>query len=133
MKLVDTEQLKKIIYFYNQGMSRPEIASRVHLSVSGVGRRLEALYKDGTLKKRSEMAEEEHEALNKRHTDEGTVKCNYAVSKKCVYGYESTHTCRELGLCDYILRTGHMRGCSAKNCTKFEEITKDNPRRKDVM
>ena len=81
------------------------------------------------------MMEQELKEKKKRIETEEHIEgviCSKEISRKCVYGYESTERCNSLGLCDYILRAGHMRGCSMRNCTKFEEITKDNPRRKEV-
>ena len=66
-------------------------------------------------------------------TDEGAVKCSIAMSKRCIWGYESKERCRAFGTCSYITRTGHMRGCETWNCTKFEEVTKENPRREDIL
>lgn len=57
----------------------------------------------------------------------GGVKCTLCVSKKCVYG--CVQSTRHMGLCNYILITGKMRGCSPAHCKKFKPITKDNPRR----
>ncbi len=131
MKLIDQNQQIKIIELYKQGYNYTQIAQRVGMTDSGVGKRLRPLFENGTLEKREKPKPKTEEL--EENPEKGAVRCNIAMSKKCVYGYESKERCRSFGTCSYILRTGHPRGCSPRNCTKFEEITKENPRKKDIM
>ena len=46
---------------------------------------------------------------------EGAVNCTQAVRKTCKYGLYGAHE----WTCDYIERTGRMRGCPYQACTKY--------------
>lgn len=132
MRTSDPKESQEMLEMYYQGYTREEIGKKFKISASGVGRRLATLYKNGA-KKREELTEEEREKYNRFRTDKGAVKCSVAMSKRCIWGYESKERCRAFGTCSYITRTGHMRGCPPWNCTKFEEVTKENPRREDIL
>lgn len=54
------------------------------------------------------------------------------VCRKCRYSAnacESSKNTLTQVQCDYIMRTGHMRGCSPIDCKRFELMT-DEPKRK---
>ena len=133
---VSEKQIKDLIRLYNQGYTRPQMSIKLKMPESTVDKQLQTLFKSGTLKTRAQQrkeAKEERKKAESQPLDDGAVKCSIEVSRRCVYGYESKERCRSLGLCDYIMRTGHMRECPTWNCTKFEEITSNNPRRNDIM
>ena len=132
MRTSDPKESQEMLKMFYGGYSMAEIGKKYKISASGVGRRLNNLYKQGA-KRREELTEEELAKYDRYRTDEGAVKCSVAMSKRCIWGYESKERCRALGTCSYITRTGHMRGCETWNCTKFEEVTKDNPRREDIL
>lgn len=132
MRTSDPKESKAMLEMYYSGYTRAEIGQKFKISASAVGKRIERLFEKGA-KKREELTEEERAKYDRYKTDKGAVKCSIAMSKRCIWGYESKERCRALGTCSYITRTGHMRGCETWNCTKFEEITKENPRRKDIF
>ena len=132
MRTSDPKGSQKMLEMYYSGYTRAEIGRKFNLTPSAVGHRLENLYRQG-VKRREELTEEERTKYDRYRTDEGAVKCSIAMSKRCIWGYESKERCRAFGTCSYITRTGHMRGCETWNCTKFEEVTKDNPRREDIL
>ena len=132
MRVSDPKESQEMLEMYYQGYTRAEIGKKFKISASGVGKRIERLFREGA-KKREELTEEERAKYDRFRTDKGAVKCSIAMSKRCIWGHESKERCRALGTCSYITRTGHMRGCDPWNCTKFEGVTKENPRRKDIF
>lgn len=58
--------------------------------------------------------------LPKIHNPDGTVNCslNNDVRRKCFYSCNIADTAM---CCDYLIKTGKMRGCPADRCDKYKE------------
>lgn len=115
----DTEMCKKIIEYWEKGLSYSQIAQKVDISRSVIGTVLRELRLSGFIQGRKVK-------LEPSVIVPGTVNCTTAVSKKCKYGIGS----QSVGyrpLCNYALKVGKPRGCSHTACTKYceEEEQKD--------
>lgn len=64
-------------------------------------------------------------------SDENSRPCTPKLASTCVYG--TVCSSLDKGPCRYILVTRQKRPCSVKNCTVYEKITKDNPKRSDIV
>lgn len=65
-----------------------------------------------------------HSNVSKVKTKPGTKLCTGKVAKKCIYG----GTCGGTYCCNYLLITGHMRGCNWRACDKYKAGQKLRPK-----
>lgn len=77
-------------------------------------------YKGKQKKRNKDYTKRSKRSLTTPVQPEGTVNCTSIIADKCRYG------CQMHGdyTCDYFLQTGHRRGCSPKQCDKFEAVDK---------
>ena len=62
-----------------------------------------------------------------------SVVCTSKISKTCIYGAsEFDVKLPYKARCNYLLCTGHSRGCSPKECDKYVQIDKEHPREESV-
>ena len=121
----DKELVKKVIHGYLAGTFYKDIAKEIGMSEIWVCnmvrrlRRIGAIPKERPTNKRAKIKE----AIENQPP--GTVRCTPWRSMKCVYGVGGETNVNVLTpLCNYILCTGHTRGCPAEACTKYQEGTK---------
>ena len=114
----DPELVKQVITLYIEGYTYREIAKIINVSKAGLCNMMHALIQEGVLVSRKQLKKMSPKELEWKQPP-GTVKCNLGVSRRCIYGASWTAS-SEGPLCNYILCTGHMRGCPANACDKFQ-------------
>ena len=115
--LDDPETVKKIVKYWNKGLTYYDIADKCGIARSTIGTVVRELINMGVIEGRRRK-------LEQSVLVPGTVNCTTAVSRRCVYGIsfqQSNSGC----LCNYFLREGKLRGCPHNACTKFVEKDKD--------
>ena len=121
--LDDPETVKKIVKYWNKGLTYYAIADKCSIARSTIGTVVRELINMGVIEGRRRK-------LEQSVLVPGTVNCTTAVSRRCKYGIsfqQSNSGC----LCNYSLREGKSRGCPHNACTKFVE--KDKDRHKTVQ
>ena len=95
------------------------IAKEIDISIYTVANIVHKLHDSGVLPRKDELAK----GLTLKQKPIGkTVHCNATISKQCEYGMNKCDSDVN-GICNYILYTGHRRGCDWKACTKFKKRT----------
>lgn len=126
MKLYDDKMLDEVQKLWEQGKTVGDISDIYKIpygSASSLIQRLKNLGRIGNRypnKARHKSKPESIEVIQKH----GTVRCTRAVSIRCKYGCAKDSSIFS-NLCNYILDTGHMRGCPSEECTKFEPRTRE--------
>lgn len=116
--LDDLETVKKIVKYWNQGLTYYAIADKCSIARSTIGTVVRELINMGVIEGRRRK-------LEQSVLIPGTVNCTTAVSKKCKYGIGS-QLVGYRPLCNYALKVGKPRGCPHTACTKYcEEEQKD--------
>lgn len=110
----DPELVKKVITLYVQGYTYRDIAKTVNVSKAGLCNVMHALIQEGVL-----VGRRKKNGKIETKQPPGTVNCKLGVSRKCIYGASWTAS-SDGPLCNYILCTGHMRGCPPTACDKFQ-------------
>lgn len=116
----DEVVVKKIIKYWEQGLTYYSIADHVGIARSTIGTVVRELINMGVIQGRKRK-------LEPNVLVPGTVNCTTEVSRRCKYGISFQQT-NSGALCNYMLREGKPRGCSCKACTKFVEAEHDKPR-----
>ena len=118
-RLVDDNEIRRqAITLYVEGVPYRDMAKMMNISKAGLCNLMHALFQEGVLIPRRQLSGR-HEAELPKEQPIGTVNCTLAVSRRCIYGASWT-ACSKGPLCNYILCTGHMRGCPASECNKFQ-------------
>lgn len=136
MNIVLTEEQQRIILeCYDKGdISYSAIAEMVGAKRQTVKSFVYRKVWRGELpKKELPLKVPQHKKVDKKpHVQpKGTVNCTQAISKTCIYGSYSNGY-----LCNYCACTGKPRitvSPDPRECSVYERITKDNPRRKEKM
>lgn len=124
-KIITDEIVEQVKTLWKEGASRPEIIDRMPMLSGSLDVLLTKLFKSGELERRRKYHRTFTKTVEPKEevkVEEGYIKCTPSVSTQCIWGYSTA--VRSCGLCDYILRAGHSRGCPPDKCTKFEQITK---------
>ena len=100
------ETKERIKYWYSMGFTYEEIAVMANISKATVTRYISEFIGKGeiTRRQRNEIT----------RNDDGTYYCNTGTCRSCVYGAKKSTT-----ECNYMIKTGHRRGCSPRACDKF--------------
>lgn len=130
---INQEAVDKIIELYIQNVTIKGIADKLGLCEHGVRKKIQKLKKQGLLpNERRNLHCNANNAIMKNQFvemrkpkvpevwNEKPVCCNRNVSLKCVYGTGVMSA----NLCDFLLKTGHSRGCHWKECHRFIAKTK---------
>ena len=117
-KRYSDEFVESVIMGFFDGLTCKEIAKKNDCSVGRVSNCIRFLKDNDVLpEKRPPTDSKQREPVVRRKP--GTIKCNQCVAKKCIYG--TGQGLEQSGLCNYILITGHMRGCPPESCDKYTE------------
>lgn len=116
----DEETVKKVIKYWNKGLTYYAIADKCNIARSTIGTVVRELINMGVIQGRKRK-------LEPSVLVPGTVNCTTEVSRRCKYGISFQQT-NSGALCNYLLKEGKSRGCSCKACTKFVEAEHDKPR-----
>lgn len=116
----DNEVVKKVISLYMKGTKYKDMAKEIGISVYTVANICHKLHDMEVLPTRDKLSMGVN--LGPKKTDGKVVHCTTAISKQCEYGMNECDSDVN-GICNYILYTGHMRGCDWKACTKFKKRT----------
>lgn len=111
--LDDPETVKKIVKYWNKGLTYYAIADKCSIARSTIGTVVRELINMGVIEGRRRK-------LEQSVLVPGTVNCTTEVSRRCKYGISFQQT-NSGSLCNYLLKEGKPRGCSPKACTKFCE------------
>lgn len=103
----------KLIDLYLEGKTLKEMCVATDSTLESVKRHLYVLRKQGKLPKETRR---DGLGINKDQWNETEVHCSRKVSGRCLFGCAETSA----NLCDYILDTGHSRGCHWKHCHRFQ-------------
>ena len=115
----DNETVKKVISLYMKDLKLKDIAKEIDISIYTVANIVHKLHDSGVLPRKDELS---RGLMVKRNRIGKTVQCNAMISKQCKYGMNECDSDVN-GICNYILYTGHMRGCDWKACTRFKKRT----------
>ena len=118
--LDDPETVKKIVKYWNKGLTYYAIADKCSIARSTMGTVVRELINMGVIQGRKRK-------LEPSVLVPGTVNCTTEVSRRCKYGISFQQT-NSGSLCNYLLKEGKSRGCSPKACTKFCEAEHDKPK-----
>lgn len=121
----DKELVKIVIHGYMVGTFYKDIAKETGMSDIWVCNLIRKLKESGAIPKvrPTNKRAKVKEAIENQ--PQGTVRCTPWRSKKCIYGVGGDTNINALTpLCNYLLCTGHTRGCPAEACTKYQEGTK---------
>lgn len=121
----DKELVKIVIHGYLAGTFYKEIAKQTGMSEIWVCNMVQRLKKIGAIPKERPTNKRAKVKEVIENQPPGTVRCTPWRSKKCIYGVGGDTNINALTpLCNYLLCTGHTRGCPAEACTKYQEGTK---------
>lgn len=115
----DPELVNQVIKLYIEGIPYRDIAEMINVSKAGLCNMMHALFAEGVLVPRRQLQGMRRVEELPKEQPPGTVNCNLGVSRRCIYGASWTAN-SESPLCNYILCTGHRRGCPASECDKFQ-------------
>ena len=115
----DSDVVKQAITLYLEGIPYRDMAKIMNISKAALCNLMHTLFQEGVIIPRRQLKGRKAAADLPKKQPPGTVNCNLGVSRKCVYGACWTAS-SEGPLCNYILCTGHMRGCPANECDKFQ-------------
>lgn len=99
---------ERVYELYRRGYTIEDISFAMEMPRGNVT----GLIRDG--KKKGIINEREYDCI----MTNGNVSCGSSMSDKCIYGKSKSDTSGK-GFCNYILCTGHLRGCSYLNCDKY--------------
>lgn len=126
------EMINTIIDMYNDGDKITTIAKAVGISPATYDVIIRKLKSEGkviprrkTRKKSIPSTKKQKNIINHDVNDGDIVYCDRRNSRQCIYG----NTSNADYLCNYFFVENKLRGCSFKECDKFQKITKTNPRR----
>ena len=113
-------QRSQITDLYNKGLTGYKIAKELNIAESWVYKVLRDLKDDGLIQERE---------IDYSPTYDYPIDCTKKVSVTCVYGCApATTLCDYTAGCNYLLCTGHSRGCSPRACTKYCRTDANHPR-----
>lgn len=138
-KIFDVAKLdvtnQRLLEMYLGHVHMDDICDELCISKAGAYKRLERLKDKGLVPKNFKrkvrrVAVKDRampvKAVKIPEGDGEPVRCTCKVSRKCVFGVSPSAISPIL--CNYILITGHPRGCDPMECTKFVKVSKTNPR-----
>lgn len=105
------EQVEQIIQLHNQGLSTKKIGDKIGYSHTTIAR---VLRENGIGKPLPEKVAKTLKGYDLNTVQPFSIDCN-RKGRMCIFRAGSTAP----NLCDYILMTGHSRGCDPHNCTKY--------------
>ena len=126
MKLYDDKMLDEVEALWHQGKTVGDISKIYDIPYGSASSLIQRLKNLGRIENRypnKAIKRPEQKAPNGEQK-KGTVRCTRAVSISCKYGCAKDSSIFA-NLCNYILDTGHMRGCSPDQCDKYEPRTRE--------
>lgn len=115
---------ENVAILYAEGLSIEKVAEKLDVSIQTVKNtmienNIPRRPKGPMRNKKKQMA-----AVVPEPKPANGIRCTDKVMRTCVYA----NTNGEIS-CDYIGVTGHMRGCSPDDCTRYERSTEKKKRR----
>lgn len=126
MKRYDDKMLDEVEALWHQGKTVGDISKIYDIPYGSASSLIQRLKNLGRIENRypNKARTRPEQKIPKAKPKKGTVRCSRAVSITCKYGCAKDSSIFA-NLCNYILDTGHMRGCSPDECDKYEPRTKE--------
>lgn len=143
-RILDAEDKKQIVDLYHKEVAIEGIANLIGVSPDKIRKYIREQIAEGKLTERPRIKRARHVAKepkeskasklrsipreddNKEVIGDNWVRCTKKIATHCVYGCSDYSS--KINYCNYILITGHSRGCPWQQCTKFEKTSRNKPR-----